>query len=261
MIEKVFIVDEDVKVRDFLYELFSEVGFGVLTLPAGQPVLELLKNDRPALIIISDTVGEDKGFSLAEKIRRFAKDIKIIMMAGDPKADLEDPRVRAIGIAAYIRKEFENPEVIKSILSILKQSSPAKAVEVPQKWGRVLVVDDQFDLRETLGAFLRCHGFGVETAVSGEECLQKLKEKSFDVVLLDIALEGMDGLLTLRHIKETNKSIKVVMVTGFDSSDVLAQAKAMGADDYLVKPFNFETLEATLLSLLITDKNRKKADC
>ncbi len=257
MLERVFIVDEDVQARDFLYGVISEVGFNVLTLPNGKSALEFLEKERPCFIIIDDAQGEYSGLSLAKKIRQFDKDIRIIMMGQAPQPEAQDPKIKEIDIA-YLKKDFQDPETIKNILTVLKEKIAVK-FETGKRWGKVLVVDDEADCRKTVGNFLSRRGFEVETASCGEECLEKVKMTAFDIVLLDIALGGMDGLLTLKYILEINSQTKVVMASAMQNEEVLKEAKAIGACGFIAKPFNFGELESTIISILLIKKEDKKS--
>jgi len=253
MVDRVLIVDEDIAVRDFLYELISEVGYGCLTLPIGKEVLERLKSERPSLILIDDTPGEYSGILLAKKIREFDKDIKIILLGNDPKPQALAPQLREANINAYLKKDFQNPEVIKNILSVLKQERLLKPSS-SKHWGSVLIVDDEVESREMTGSFLQRRGFETETAASGEECLEKIRLKNFDIILLDITMTGMDGLLVLKRIRDANSRVKVVMVTAMQNKEVIAQAKSIGVSDYIIKPFNLGSLESALVSIFLTGK-------
>lgn len=252
MMERVFIFDEDVKTRGFLYELISEIGWGVMTVASGSSLLDLLKNERPGLIIISEQSGDLCGFSLVQKIREFDKDVKIIVFynsQADSRPDAEQ-LAKQFSISAYLPKKFDDPDIIKNIISVLNQQSFVKPEGIV-KHGSILVVDDELEGRETVANFLRRRGFVTTTASSGEECLEKIKQESFDFVLMDITLTGMDGMLTLKKIKEIHPSVKVIMSSGLANPEIIQQAKAMGASDYLVKPFNFGALEAALVTLSI----------
>ncbi|MFH0941004.1 MAG: response regulator [Candidatus Omnitrophota bacterium] len=251
MLERVFIVDEDVRIRDLLYEMISEVGYGALTIPTGKELIERLKKERPSLIIIDDTLGEYSGFVLARKVREFDKDIKIIVLGIDPNIDTFSSLVKETGIAAYLKKDFQNPEVIKRIFSVLKEESFLKPF-AEKKMGSILIVDDEVESRQTVENFLSRRGFDVDKASSGEECLEKVRQRSFDIILLDITMTGMDGLLTLKRIMDIDRKNKVVMVSALANQHIMAQAKALGAKDYIIKPFNFGTLEASLLSIRLT---------
>ncbi len=250
MLERVLVINENVGVREFLYELVSEVGFRALTLPSGKEGIESFKKERPAVVIIDDIPGEFSGILLAKKIRDIDKDVKIVMIGPDPKPQALADQLEELRIAAYLKNDFQDPEIIKKFLSILNSRKEGPLREpAGKKLGSILIVDDETDSRVMVGNFLLRRGFDVDTASSGEECLEKLKERSFDIVLLDITMEGMDGLLTLKRIKDIKSETKVVMVTAIQNKDVLAQAKEMGATDCMIKPFNLAILESSLLSL------------
>lgn len=254
MDERVIIVEEDVRIRELLYELISDVGYDAQTVATGSIALERLKKERPACIIINDGEKEDCGLQLARKIRNFDKEIKIIMLGNHPeneniKSDLEE-----LGVMAYLKDDFREPENIKKILMALKSERVLKP-DVEQIRGRVLVVDDEPESCRMIGNFLRRRGFEVEVAYSGEECLAKMPQSNFDIVLLDITMKNMDGLLTLKRIKEINPKVKVVMVTALANNDVFSQAKTFGASDYIVKPFDFSMLESSLLTIFLSRKD------
>ncbi|HQP92324.1 MAG TPA: response regulator, partial [Candidatus Omnitrophota bacterium] len=215
MLERVLIVHEDVQVRGFLYELVSEIGFNVLTLPGGAEALERLKKERPTLVIISDTQSDFSGIDLVKKIREFDKDLRILLI-GNPQASEFNSEVDSLGVSSYLANNFDDPLVIKSIFSLLKQEATIKPVP-DKKWGSILIVDDEEEGREMIGNYLRRRGFDTDTASSGEECIEKVKAKNFDAVILDITMGGMDGLLTLKRIKEVNQNVKVIMATAMQN--------------------------------------------
>lgn len=251
MLDKVFIVDEDIRIRDLLYEMISEVGYGAITIPTGKELIERLKKERPSLIIIDDIPGEYSGFVLAKRVREFDKDIKIIVLGIDPHIDTFSSLIKETGISAYLKKDFQNPEVIKRIFSVLKEERLLKPFS-EKKMGSILIVDDEVESRQTVENFLSRRGFDIDTASSGEECLEKVRQRKFDIVLLDITMTGMDGLLTLKRIKDIDPKNKVVMVSALANQHILEEAKSLGASDYIIKPFNFGTLEASLLSIRLT---------
>ena len=102
----------------------------------------------------------------------------------------------------------------------------------------ILIVDDELVLRESLAAWLERDGHQVETAASGEEGLDRLMKKRFDIMLVDIKMEGMSGLTVLRKVKETDPDVAVVMITAFGSISTAIEAMKDGAQDYLLKPFD-----------------------
>ena len=102
----------------------------------------------------------------------------------------------------------------------------------------ILIVDDELVLRESLAAWLERDGHQVETAASGEEGLERLMKKQFDIMLVDIKMEGMSGLEVLRSVKESDPDVAVVMITAYGSISTAIEAMKIGAQDYLLKPFD-----------------------
>jgi len=110
----------------------------------------------------------------------------------------------------------------------------------------VLVVDDESSIRETLRGILEDEGYKVSLAGNGEACLEMLAKNRFDVVLLDIWLEGMDGLETLEKIREIEDRPEVVMISGHGNIETAVRATKLGAYDFLEKPLS---LDKTLIVL------------
>jgi signal transduction histidine kinase len=110
----------------------------------------------------------------------------------------------------------------------------------------ILVVDDEIGMREGCRRALTPQGFHVTTAEHGAEGLRKLKEKAFDLILLDAMMPGMSGLELLERIHEVDPDIACVMITGYATVDLAAQAMKKGAQDFLPKPFTSDELLAAV---------------
>lgn len=106
------------------------------------------------------------------------------------------------------------------------------------KSARILVVDDELIMRESLSGWLQRDGYEVETAASGEEALDKIKEVRFDILLVDIKMEGISGLEVLKRVKDDDPDVAIVMITAFGSIATAIEAIKNGAFDYLLKPFD-----------------------
>ncbi len=107
---------------------------------------------------------------------------------------------------------------------------------------KVLVVDDDQDLRDNLMEVLSENGFSPDSAENGEIALEKLQDNMFDLVLLDSVMPGMDGLETLPLIKRTYPKTRVIMLTAFSTVNSAVEAMRSGADDYITKPFKIDEL-------------------
>jgi len=109
---------------------------------------------------------------------------------------------------------------------------------------RILIVDDEPGIRQSLKGVFEDEGFTTETVSSGEDCLKKVDQNSYDLVLLDIWLPGIDGLETLRRLKERASQTHVIMISGHATIATAVSATKLGAYDFIEKPLS---LEHTLL--------------
>lgn len=114
----------------------------------------------------------------------------------------------------------------------------------------VLVVDDEFALRKALRTSLTAVGFAVEEARNGEEALGAVRQREFDLVLLDINMPGLGGIDACREIRGMAPQTGIVMITVRDSETDKVNALEAGADDYVTKPFRLRELVARLRAVL-----------
>jgi two-component system, OmpR family, response regulator MprA len=115
---------------------------------------------------------------------------------------------------------------------------------------KVLVVDDDFAIRESLDRSLRANGYGVELADDGAEALRAIDGTSFDVVVLDVLMPGRDGIDVCRTLRAAGNRVPILMLTARETVFDRVAGLEAGADDYLVKPFALEELIARLRALV-----------
>ncbi|NKB80725.1 MAG: response regulator [Nitrospirales bacterium] len=121
----------------------------------------------------------------------------------------------------------------------------------------ILVVDDNPDNRDLLVRHIQRQQHSAVTAENGQEALQLLNAQSFDLVLLDIMMPGMNGFEVLEHIKHNHQlqAIPVVVVSALNELDSVGKCIELGAEDYLVKPINSKLLKARITNCI--DKKRQ----
>lgn len=107
---------------------------------------------------------------------------------------------------------------------------------------KVLVVDDEDDMRSLLVTMMESEGFSTVETDNGEEALEKQKEHSPELVLLDIKLPGMNGMEVLKGLKDYDRRVKVIMITAYGGVQGAVKALKRGAFDYILKPFDNEKL-------------------
>jgi len=118
----------------------------------------------------------------------------------------------------------------------------------------VLIVEDEERIAAFVDKGLRAGGFTTVIAPTGEQALQALLSESFDLVILDVGLPGIDGFEVLRELRSRDPAIQVVMLTARDAVDDTVRGLEIGADDYITKPFRFEELLARIRARLRGDR-------
>ncbi len=119
---------------------------------------------------------------------------------------------------------------------------------------RILVVDDEEIVRESLGGWLEKDGFFVSPAPDGKTAVERLKAEPWDVLLLDLKMPGMDGLQVLEEAKKLRPEAAAVIMTAYATVDTAVAAMKMGAFDYLVKPFDPEEL-SLMMQKIVTQQH------
>jgi EAL domain-containing protein (putative c-di-GMP-specific phosphodiesterase class I) len=125
-------------------------------------------------------------------------------------------------------------------------SAPASSKSRPECKTRVLLVDDDPLVLRGVGRVLNQHGYEVTTATNGQDAAQLVDQHSYDVVLSDIAMPGMDGLQLLREVRARDLSVPIVLITGTPALSTAVQAIELGAFRYLRKPIAMEEVEDIL---------------
>ncbi|HOI09843.1 MAG TPA: response regulator, partial [Myxococcota bacterium] len=111
--------------------------------------------------------------------------------------------------------------------------------------GRILVVDDERVVRDSLAAWLREDGHECTTVASGEEAVERFVAADFDLCIVDLKMpRGIDGIETMLRIRRLRPDASVVIITAYATVDTAVSAMKQGAEDYIVKPFNPEDISS-----------------
>jgi len=132
----------------------------------------------------------------------------------------------------------------------------------PRPVGRILVVDDEAPNRDRLVTMLTRQGHAVVAVEDGLEALEQLNSSEFDLVVLDVRMQNLDGCGVLREMKSDwdLRNVPVLMVSAMDDVDSVARLIGMGADDYLIKPFNSRLLQARIRSCLTRRRHQQELE-
>ena len=145
------------------------------------------------------------------------------------------------------------PEVLSPLNESLSQ--PAIIANLDNTTSsRILVIDDEAGIRESLEVLLTLEGYTVEMAIDGEEGMGLLEKRTYDLVLLDLALPGQTGLELLPQIHERYPELPVVMITAYGTVDNVVEAVRAGAENFVQKPWDNEKLLADIRSAIARHK-------
>jgi DNA-binding NtrC family response regulator len=122
---------------------------------------------------------------------------------------------------------------------------------------RILVVDDEKNIRLTVTQALQTLGYEVASAVNGQEALQKLEEGKFSLILLDLKMPGMDGFEILQRVVDMRPDIRVIIISAYGTVEKAVEAIKLGAVDFIQKPFTPQELREIVTEVL--DRNKVEA--
>ena len=126
------------------------------------------------------------------------------------------------------------------------------------KHAKILVVDDDENIRNTMKTILEDEGYFVDLAANGSEAIQKTKKTAYNIALLDIRLPDMEGVELLKLIKDAVPRTRKIMVTGYPSMQNAIAALNKNADAYLIKPIDIENLLNTVKEQLQLQENERE---
>jgi CheY-like chemotaxis protein len=253
---RVLIVDDDRDVRELLVETFRLAGFEVLEAANGLEALLSVKRERPDAVVLDLMMPRLGGVEALKRIRSYNPGIQVLVVTGNV-----DPELQRQAIAAGAAGVFTKPVSAATLVSALAGPPPAgtpppapvaaaPAAEVGAPTGRVLVVDDNAEVRAMLEDALTALGYRTRTASDGAAAVRAVIDESPDVVLLDVYMPGLSGVGALPTIVALAPHAKVIMISGAANEDVLKRSLAFGAHDYVTKPFEISNLSRALETAL-----------
>ncbi len=138
-------------------------------------------------------------------------------------------------------------EELKKNIALMSAKEPAKVTEYPglpkePAFKNILVIDDEVAVNNNIRKILSKKGYHVDQAVSKEEALEKIRNRPYKLVLLDLRIPGVKGLELLEAVRDNNPAAKVIIITGYASIETAVESARMGAIDYLSKPFTTDEI-------------------
>ena len=250
---RVLCVDDDAEALERLRALLVRRGYEVCTATSAIEATDLVKRWTPAAAIINPLLPPADGVGVVERVARLNPGMAVLLLSDREHATAAAARGGGAGVTGLLTKPLDPREIEQSLAAAgvrparagrPPQPEPGAAAEAGRR--RVLVVDDEVDIREILAEYLCRRGFDVAQAAGGEEALAVIPVFLPHLVLLDLVMPGLDGLATLRRIKALPVETAVVIISANDEVELGQLTLAIGAAGYVPKPVDFNYLDAAL---------------
>jgi CheY-like chemotaxis protein len=250
-------VDDDPEVLDLLKEFFTLQGFVVFTAANGVEAFLQVKQWMPRAVVMDLFMPRLGGIGALARIKTLNPGIAVILMSGMGNA-LDLVTEAGLTVDGLITKPLDLTKLSDTLARVGVMAPAALATghgshrSRPIR-ARVLVVDDELEMRKMLSEHLREKGYEVLEAVDGEEALARMPEYRPNIVLLDLMMAGIGGMETLRRVKAMAPETCVIMVTAIEEIETAQTALGRGASDYVTKPFSLQYLDSVLEVHLLMD--------
>lgn len=248
---KILVVDDDPSIRKILYKILSSKGFEVILSTDPLNALTLLKNNLPQFVILDRNLPFLIGDDFLKKIKIMYPSIKVIILTG---YDDEESKIKLLseGADLFLSKSTDITNLTEDICLFIN-----KNIDNPKnqnKTFRVLIVDDEEEVRKMLSKFLSQQGFTITTAKNGLEAYEIIKKNNLDIIFLDIFMPEMNGEEFMEIALGINPKIKIIVISG-DNTEIATRMLSKGAFDYIQKPIKFKKIEnlMKILCLIIDD--------
>ncbi|HEX3775896.1 MAG TPA: response regulator [Polyangiaceae bacterium] len=251
--QTILVIDDSSTFRNELRDALERAEYVVVTTSDGEEGLRIADNVRPTAILVDSQMPGIDGSTVIRRIRLDAAlratPCVLLTASEDRGAEL---RALDAGADAFVRKE-DLELVLARVSAVLRGTSlePAQAASLvgPK---RVLAIDDSPTYLHELLAILRGEGYDVVPARSGEEGMEILALQSFDCILLDLIMPGIDGIETCRRIKASQilRDVPLIMLTSAEDREAMIEALSVGADDFISKSSELEVLRARVRAQL-----------
>jgi CheY-like chemotaxis protein len=256
--ESILCVDDDPDVLELLKEFFTLQGFVVFTASNGVEAFLQVKQWMPRAVVMDLFMPRLGGIGALARIKTLNPGIAVILMSGMVNA-LDLVTEAGLSVDAALAKPLDLTK-LSHTLARLGVMAPAPLAAGPGSQrtrpirARVLVVDDELEMRKMVSEHFREKGYDVLEAADGEEALARMPEYRPNIVLLDLMMAGIGGMETLRRIKATAPETCVIMVTAVEEIESARTALGRGASDYVTKPFSLQYLDSVLEVHLLVDR-------
>ena len=252
-------VDDEPGILALLTEFLTSQGYDVLTAANGVEAFLQVKQWKPEVVIMDLFMPQLGGLGALGRMKALQPDIAVILMSAVETA-LDLVSEAGLTVTAALTKPLDLPLLLEA-LALAGVPAPVSlaASTAAKQRARVLITDDEIEMRKMLAEHCRDRGYEVLEAADGEEALARVPEYRPHIVLLDLLMAGIGGLETLRRIKAMMPEIHVIMVTAIEQLESAQEALLLGASDYVTKPFSLRELDTVLESHTLMSRSASAA--
>lgn len=246
----VLCVDDDPSVLEFLNDFLTIQGYDIITASNGVEAFLQVKQCKPQVVIMDLFMPQLGGLGALGRMKALQPDLAVILISGvDTALDLVSES--GLAVTAALNKPLNLSQLLDALALAGAPAPVALAADAvtdrkPPVRARLLVTDDEIEMRKLLSEHCRGKGYEVLEAADGEEALARVPEYRPDIVLLDLMMAGIGGMETLRRIRAVSPDSRVIIVTAVEQIESAQEALSLGAADYVTKPFSFQELDAVL---------------
>jgi DNA-binding NtrC family response regulator len=252
---RILIANSDHKYSATLKNILAAYGHEAITVRTGEQALECFDAEHPMVVLLDLAILGLPGLDVLARLKARAPHLPIVAVTGEVPTEIED-RAREMGVTDVLRRRLKMDVIMQAVMRALQEAGrkPGSAAKAPAPSGEtatVMVVDDEEEIRELVGEFLKRRGYEIRSAASGEEALQAIRRNPPDLVLLDIYMPGMNGVELLRQLTKDKFPGGVIMLTASQEEPLLKAALDLGAFDVLSKPVDLDQVELAVLVKLM----------
>jgi PAS domain S-box-containing protein len=246
--EHILLVDDEEEIIRIVRQMLERLGYSVTSRTSSVEALEAFRElkENFDLVITDQTMPNMTGDELAKRLIRIRPDIPIILCTGFSER-ISEEKTKAIGIREYIMKPILKSEMAKAIRRVLDQE------EREMNHARILIIDDDVEIRVMLRNILEHTGYEVVDAPDGKVAMRLHRNEPADLIITDLIMPKKEGIETIVELKRDFPEVKIIAISGGGSSgpkDYLSIAKQMGAMRIFTKPLEQDVLLEAVRELL-----------
>jgi DNA-binding NtrC family response regulator len=247
---KILIVDDEPSIRDYLEEVFREMGHEVASVSDGYDAIDYVREHDVNLAYVDVKMPGIDGFETFRRLREIDPKIGGVMISGNAVEKMMDTSIQSgvyvclkkpmsIAKLEEINKAYENIRTPLEFVHKKKQGVTEEEIAA----AKILIADDEEGIRKIIQEVLFESGFSnIDVVKDGQEAIDSFNQKKHDTVILDIKMPNVQGVDVLRHVKALSPDSEVIIISGAADKDSAIAAVKLGAFDYIEKPFEVDML-------------------